>query len=257
MHSLIRHQLTPTPIVHRARHTHSLTRTQSVDGGRKPHAPRHALGGTAGHEGTLPTRGTLPTTLYQLLGVEPHVISLAHEVLAGDHRQLYDVHGLHALTSPKYLPLKEFLGHGVTIREAGVGAEKVVRSQVFSQCLICEGLGTDISAPPIACACCHGSGEIRRSIHPHSTPGTKRLMLLSLCPGCNGSGAEDAPPCTRCNGEGRTKSGRGVRVKVPPGAVDGSFIRVRGLGHVGRRRGPGGDWYVKLMVSVDESGVSI
>jgi molecular chaperone DnaJ len=53
-------------------------------------------------------------------------------------------------------------------------------------------------------------------------------------------------PCTSCNGEGRVKVTRKIKVKIPAGVDNGSNLRVRGEGEAGQSAH--GDLYVIIEV---------
>ncbi len=83
---------------------------------------------------------------------------------------------------------------------------------------------------------------------------TVPLARNVTCSACQGSGRADAAhrgraqACRRCNGEGTVRASETITVRVPPGAAEGSRVRVAGSGEGGRRGGPAGDLYIVLRV---------
>jgi molecular chaperone DnaJ len=81
--------------------------------------------------------------------------------------------------------------------------------------------------------------------------GTKRTIALQTeepCSGCKGTGRIQNLPCSVCRGSGVTAAVKRLEVKIPPGVVDGSRVRVAGKGGPGYAGGSSGDLY--LVVSV-------
>lgn len=80
------------------------------------------------------------------------------------------------------------------------------------------------------------------------------LASLVTCTTCGGSGTTgrsrrgSPTACRRCRGDGVVRSSRTISARIPPGARDGSRVRVAGGGDAGRRGGPPGDLYVLLQV---------
>lgn len=74
------------------------------------------------------------------------------------------------------------------------------------------------------------------------------------CSACGGEGVTSSTArrrgtaCRRCDGEGAVRSADTITVRIPPGATDGSRVRVPGAGDAGRGGGPVGDLYIVLRV---------
>lgn len=82
--------------------------------------------------------------------------------------------------------------------------------------------------------------------------GSTRVLELSgenVCPNCGGAGMVRNRPCPVCRGTGRSASGtRRLEVKIPPGVVTGSRIRMASEGEPGGAGGPKGDLYLIVEV---------
>ncbi len=79
---------------------------------------------------------------------------------------------------------------------------------------------------------------------------TRILMLQSEepCGTCSGSGEVAGATCHVCQGQGALLRPRRLEVKVPPGARDGTRVRIGGEGRFGMGGGPRGDLYVVVSV---------
>jgi molecular chaperone DnaJ len=111
-----------------------------------------------------------------------------------------------------------------------------VRLNVFrhDQCGQCRGLGT-ISSGSLVCTECKGSGQVTQTV------GNMRFNLT--CPRCQGRG-QLRNTCTVCNGEGRVGRNETVEVRIPPGAQNGSRLRVPRKGNAGKHGQGPGDLYI-------------
>jgi molecular chaperone DnaJ len=73
-------------------------------------------------------------------------------------------------------------------------------------------------------------------------------MRFSLtCPRCEGTGRL-GNKCPTCHGDGRISKTETVEVRIPPGAQQGSRLRVPGKGNAGTFGAPTGDLYITVRV---------
>ncbi|MGA1997207.1 MAG: DnaJ C-terminal domain-containing protein [Bryobacteraceae bacterium] len=108
----------------------------------------------------------------------------------------------------------------------------------YEICGTCHGTGSAGGGEAI-CPQCKGSGNVSQMA------GAMRFNLT--CPRCAGSGRlRDA--CPTCGGEGRVATPDTVEVRIPPGARDGSRLRVPGKGNAGTMGAPPGDLYITTKV---------
>lgn len=113
------------------------------------------------------------------------------------------------------------------------GTEVKVNAPSGKSCAACKGAGA--AGPP--CSACSGSGRVQAVQGP--------MRVMTTCRQCGGVGRS---PCTKCGGSGVEPGERTVTVRIPPGADDGSRLRVPGGGRPGRRGGPPGDLYIETHV---------
>jgi molecular chaperone DnaJ len=78
------------------------------------------------------------------------------------------------------------------------------------------------------------------------------MVTVTTCDMCGGAGTVTPIPCRTCNGEGRVRDARRIKVKVPAGVDSNSQIRISGEGDSGPRGGPHGHLYVTLDVQPHE-----
>lgn len=127
----------------------------------------------------------------------------------------------------------------IEFQEAAFGTEVKLRLPRQESCPVCRGEGAPADGITV-CDGCRGSGTIVMS--------TGFLRLAQTCPRCAGRGKRITKPCSECRGEGRVRTERTVKVRVPPGVDDGTRLRLAGEGHGGTRGGPAGDLYVDISV---------
>ena len=72
--------------------------------------------------------------------------------------------------------------------------------------------------------------------------------MEQTCPTCGGRGSYVETPCQECDGAGRVRKTRDLRVQIPAGVEDGMRIRLAGEGEAGARGGPKGDLYIFVSV---------
>ena len=105
------------------------------------------------------------------------------------------------------------------------------------QCETCHGQGAGSGAA--MCPQCNGSGQVSQ------TAGAMRFNVT--CPRCSGRGRM-VNACPRCFGDGRIVKPEVVEVRIPPGAGNGSRLRVAGKGNAGTQGAPAGDLYITIRV---------
>jgi molecular chaperone DnaJ len=128
------------------------------------------------------------------------------------------------------------------LEDAVRGVERTVRVPRQETCERCHGSGAEPGAKTSTCPQCNGRGEVRQV--QQSLFG--RFVSVATCPRCAGAGRTVDQLCQDCQGEGRTRVDREVRVSIPAGIDDGQQIRVGGEGESGMRGGPPGDLYVLI-----------
>jgi molecular chaperone DnaJ len=109
----------------------------------------------------------------------------------------------------------------------------------YEVCETCHGSGST-GGGEIACPECKGTGHVTQMA------GAMRFNIK--CPRCGGSGRL-RNACPACGGECRIARQETVEIRIPPGARDGSRLRVQGKGNAGPRGGEPGDLYITTKVA--------
>ena len=128
------------------------------------------------------------------------------------------------------------------LAETAFGVTKEISVDTAVVCSTCTGQGTAPGTSPVTCSSCNGRGEISQVTRSF----LGQVMTSRPCPECGGVGTTIPHPCPECRGEGRVRSRRQLKVKVPAGVEDGMRIRLAGEGEVGPGGGPPGDLYVEV-----------
>jgi molecular chaperone DnaJ len=136
----------------------------------------------------------------------------------------------------------------VSLEEVATGVEKTLRVKLLQRCVVCGGKGTT-EGEATTCPTCQGSGEMRQA--QRSIFG--QFVSVHVCPRCEGEGKVITDPCSACNGEGRTREDRRIKVRIPAGVESGNYLTLRGEGNAGPRGGPQGDLLIVIDVAPHET----
>jgi molecular chaperone DnaJ len=119
------------------------------------------------------------------------------------------------------------------------GTQVTASTPALTTCPTCAGSGDEPGSTPQTCPECNGSGK--RQI------GQGPMRITTTCPRCGGDG-KIHKACSTCGGAGLLRSEQSVQIRIPPGADDGSELRVRGKGGPGIAGGPPGDLIIRTHV---------
>ena len=72
-------------------------------------------------------------------------------------------------------------------------------------------------------------------------------MTSRPCPQCGGFGSIIRNPCQECSGDGRVRTRRTIKVRIPAGVEDGIHIQLAGEGEIGPGGGPPGDLFLEIV----------
>jgi len=106
-------------------------------------------------------------------------------------------------------------------------------------CPTCHGTKSAPGGGSVTCPQCEGTGSVTQMA------GSMKFNLT--CPRCSGTGKLQSV-CPACHGDGRVLRSELVEVRIPPGAQNGSRLRVAGTGNAGTMGMPRGDLYITLRV---------
>jgi molecular chaperone DnaJ len=137
----------------------------------------------------------------------------------------------------------------IDLAQAVFGAERELTMDTAVACGTCHGDGSQPGTGTRTCDVCGGRGEIQQV--QRSFLG--QVMTSRPCNACQGYGVVIANPCFECSGEGRVRTRRTLKLRIPPGVDTGTRIQLSGEGEVGTGAGPAGDLYVEVVVTAHET----
>ncbi len=135
----------------------------------------------------------------------------------------------------------------VTLAEAARGVEKRIAIHRHEPCGACRGSGAAKGTQPERCGNCSGSGQVRH----HTQRGVARMVTITSCVQCGGTGQVVRARCNECEGRGLIEHRPKIGVKVPPGVDIGSRLRIPQEGEAGTNGGPRGNLYVLVEIIPD------
>lgn len=125
----------------------------------------------------------------------------------------------------------------LTLEEIAVGTTKTLKLKKYATCNDCNGTGANSSSGFKSCSVCNGSGEVREV----SRTIFGQFVNISVCNNCRGSGKIISDPCKKCSGDGRSYSESKIKINVPAGVTNNSYMTMRGEGNAGKNGGPSGN----------------
>jgi molecular chaperone DnaJ len=132
----------------------------------------------------------------------------------------------------------------IPFRTAARGGKVPVDLEVNEECSTCHGSGAAPGATMKTCPECSGRGVV--------SFGQGGFAVNRPCPMCLGRGQVPSEPCPTCRGSGEVRTRKKVLISVPPGADNGSKIRLKGQGGKGSANGPPGDLLITFNVLPDK-----
>ncbi len=136
------------------------------------------------------------------------------------------------------------VGLTISFEEAAFGCEKEVAVDRIDTCPTCKGSGCEAGTTPEVCTQCGGSGQVQQR---RQTP-MGVFATTTTCPKCGGRGKIIHSPCKDCNGTGRQRRRKTIKVSVPAGIDNGQTISLRGQGNAGKNGGAAGDLLILITV---------
>jgi molecular chaperone DnaJ len=125
----------------------------------------------------------------------------------------------------------------LTLEEIAAGTTKKIKLKKHKVCSTCNGTGAKDSNSFSTCSVCQGAGEVRQV----SRSLFGQFVNIQPCNNCSGTGKVISSPCQTCKGEGRVYDENTIKINVPAGVSDNSYMTLRGEGNAGKNSGPAGD----------------
>jgi len=132
----------------------------------------------------------------------------------------------------------------VTLEQAATGTEVEITLPRLKRCSRCGGTGAEPGSSVVTCPKCHGTGRIEH----RTVAGFAQMIRVVPCDRCGGRGKIAESPCRACGGNGLEERKARIKVKVPPGIEDNSYLVLREQGEDGPYGGPPGDLYVTVRI---------
>jgi molecular chaperone DnaJ len=129
------------------------------------------------------------------------------------------------------------------LTEATFGATQELMVDTAVTCPTCTGSGARPGTSPRTCDICRGRGEVQQVTRSF----LGQVMTSRPCAACQGFGTVIPDPCHECGGDGRVRTRRSLKVKIPPGVDTGTRIQLTGEGEAGPGGGPPGDLFVEIV----------
>jgi molecular chaperone DnaJ len=140
-------------------------------------------------------------------------------------------------------------GRNATIRveldlsECAFGTTRDLVVDTAVVCPTCSGEGTAPGTHPETCDVCAGRGEVSQVTRSF----LGQVMASRPCPACGGFGTVIRRPCPECDADGRVRTRRTIKVRIPAGVEDGTHIQLAGEGETGPGGGPAGDLFLEIV----------
>ncbi|GAA4625886.1 molecular chaperone DnaJ [Actinoallomurus vinaceus] len=129
------------------------------------------------------------------------------------------------------------------LSETAFGTTRELTVDTAVVCNHCSGAGTAPGTHPETCDMCHGRGEVQQVTRSF----LGQVMTSRACPQCGGYGTMIRTPCPECSGDGRVRTRRTIKVRIPAGVENGTHIQLAGEGEVGPGGGPAGDLFLEIV----------
>jgi len=128
----------------------------------------------------------------------------------------------------------------ISLEEVAEGSEKELKITRHELCPVCQGSRLRPGTKKSVCPACHGRGQLRYQ--------QGFFTITRTCSHCDGSGEIIATPCDECQGTGKIKQKRQLKIKIPQGVDDGTRLRIAAEGEAGDQEMPRGDLYIIIRV---------
>ncbi len=134
----------------------------------------------------------------------------------------------------------------VSLQDLVSGTNKEIELVRREACPRCNGTGAEKGTKVETCPDCHGTGQVHRAVER----GYTRMISITECSTCGGTGKRILKKCVDCGGSGEIRRRRVLNLRIPPGLDDGTVLRLAGEGERGRD-GRSGDLFVRVDIRRD------
>ena len=132
----------------------------------------------------------------------------------------------------------------LSFMDAAKGCSKSFSYMRNEPCESCKGTGAKNGTEYQTCGKCQGTGTIR--VTQNTMFG--RTIRQTVCPDCAGSGRSIKEKCPDCKGKGSQRKETTVKIEIPSGVDNGSYMKKKGLGQAAPNGGVPGDLIILFRV---------
>ena len=125
----------------------------------------------------------------------------------------------------------------LTLEEIAAGTTKKIKLKKHKTCSTCNGTGAKDASSYHTCSVCSGAGEVKQV----SRSMFGQFVNIAPCSNCSGTGKVITSPCLSCKGAGRIHEDSTIKINIPAGVSDNSYMTLRGEGNAGKNGGAAGD----------------
>ncbi len=130
----------------------------------------------------------------------------------------------------------------VSLEDVLHGKNMEIELKKHIECELCGGSGCAPGSSKSNCSTCGGQGQVRKG----RRMGFASFVTVEPCSSCKGQGTIIEKPCKDCNGAGKKKGVKKLKVDLPPGIDNGDYS-MPGEGEV-MPGGTNGDLIVRVRV---------
>jgi molecular chaperone DnaJ len=116
------------------------------------------------------------------------------------------------------------------------GKKDEIELPKMDKCTNCNGTGAAPGTKPRKCTVCNGQGQTRRV---YSQNRFSTFVSLEPCRTCHGEGEIIERPCGICEGTGKIRTTKKLRLEIPRGVEDGMTLQLSGEGEPTENGMPG------------------
>ncbi|HZC88892.1 MAG TPA: molecular chaperone DnaJ [Nitrososphaera sp.] len=132
----------------------------------------------------------------------------------------------------------------LTLEDVLKGRKEEVEVPRLAKCSECNGSGAAPGTKPRICTVCNGQGQTRRV---YSQNRFSTIVTMEPCKTCQGQGQIIDRPCSNCDGTGRARQTKKIKLEIPPGVEDDMAFQLRGEGELSDSGIPG-DLIVRIHI---------
>lgn len=190
-------------------------------------------------------------------------INEAYGVIGDEEkRKQYDIRGQNPFEKfgAGFNPFEDMFGNAFYQSRKRTVPDKIIEVMIsISECFL--GVDKTISySRKTECNSCNGSGGSRQTCNNCGGQGYSMIrtgtglfiqVIRQICPVCNGVGQMIVNKCHICNGEGSNNQMDSIKITIPQGVDEGTFLRVESRGDY--QQGMYGNLILRMRILNDQN----